>query len=244
MRSSSPGSSLLSPRGVTIRRIVTALRYDVKVGRPRKHDEETRIALCAAAERLVVEGGPDALSVRAVADEAGTSTRAVYSLFGSKDGLVAALAQIAFEIVYQRIDDVPETEDPAGDLIAIGAEAFRGFVREHPGLYRIAWQRIVGLSPQPDLTEARERAFTQLQAKVQRVKDAGRLGDKSVRDAAVELIAMFEGLANAELRRGVLPTILPGDEERVWRDGIATLLAGFSTGASRPRRRGTSRAQR
>ena len=62
------------------------------MGRPREHDEATRTQLRGAAERLVAGGGPDALSVRAVADEARTSTRAVYSLFGSKDGLVAALA--------------------------------------------------------------------------------------------------------------------------------------------------------
>ena len=54
------------------------------MGRPREHDEHTRVALLAAAEQLVAEGGPTQLSVRAVADAAGTSTRAVYSLFGSK----------------------------------------------------------------------------------------------------------------------------------------------------------------
>ena len=43
------------------------------MGRPRVHDEETRAALRAAAERLVAEGGPGAFSVRAVAEEVGTS---------------------------------------------------------------------------------------------------------------------------------------------------------------------------
>jgi len=56
------------------------------MGRPREHDEATRAALLEAAERIVADRGPTALSVRAVAEAAGTSTRAVYSLFGSKDG--------------------------------------------------------------------------------------------------------------------------------------------------------------
>lgn len=197
------------------------------MARPREHDEETRKALCAAAERLVAEGGPDALSVRAVAREADTTTRAVYTLFRSKDGLLAALAQGAYEEIYRRVDQVPRTADPGADLAAIGLQAFRAFVLAHPALYRIAWQRIATLHPHPQLTEAREQAFTQLQERVQRAKDVGLLGRKSVRDATVELIAMFEGLANAELRGDVLPTILPGDEERAWREGLSTLLRGF-----------------
>src|SRR5687767_6380723 len=173
------------------------------MGRPKEHDEHTRAQLRAAAERLVEEEGADALSVRAVADEAGTTTRAVYSLFGSKDGLVAALAQTAFEMLYDDIDRLPETKDPVGDCVAIGTRAVRKLVKEHPALYRIAFQRIAGLQPEPGLVAARERAWVQLQEKVQRVKDAGLLGHKAVPDAARELNAMWEGLANAELRGDV-----------------------------------------
>ena len=73
------------------------------MGRPREHDERTRAALREAAERLVAAGGPGALSVRAVAEEAGTTTRAVYSVFGSKEGLVVdALARDAFAAPLQR----------------------------------------------------------------------------------------------------------------------------------------------
>ncbi|MCA1705273.1 MAG: TetR/AcrR family transcriptional regulator, partial [Actinobacteria bacterium] len=136
------------------------------MGRPREHDERTRAKLRAAAERLVVDGGPDALSVRRVADEAGTTTRAVYTVFGSKEGLVAALAQTAFEVLYDGIDRVPETDDPAADLVAIGTRVVRGLVREHPGLYRIAFQRIAGLQPEAQLVAARERAWVQLQGRV------------------------------------------------------------------------------
>jgi AcrR family transcriptional regulator len=198
------------------------------MGRPKEHDEQTRDRLRAAAERLVAEGGPDALSVRAVADKAGTTTRAVYSLFGSKDGLVAAIAQIAFELLYDGIDQLPETDDPAADLVAIGTEVFRGLAREHPALFRIAFQRIAGLQPEPHLVEARERAWVQLQGRVQRLQDVGLLGRKSVPDAARELNAMWEGLANAELRGEVLRIIPRGEEERAWRDALSTVLRGFN----------------
>jgi AcrR family transcriptional regulator len=42
------------------------------MGRPKEHDEETRQGLLKAAERLLAEGGPEALSIRRVSDAAGT----------------------------------------------------------------------------------------------------------------------------------------------------------------------------
>ena len=104
------------------------------MGRPREHDEHTREALLAAAERIVAEGGPAALSVRAVADAADTTTRAVYSLFGSKDGLlVQALARDAFVFLYDEIDALEVTEDPVSDLLDVGLIAFRRLDPRAPG---------------------------------------------------------------------------------------------------------------
>jgi AcrR family transcriptional regulator len=190
----------------------------------------------------VADGGPDALSVRAVADAADTTTRAVYSLFGSKDGLVAALAQTAFESLHKEIDRLPKTNDPAADLVAIGTKVVRGLVRQHPALFRIAFQRIAGLHPEPHLVEARERAWIQLQARVQRLSTAGLLGGKPVADAAREINAMWEGLANAELRGDVLRIMPRGSEERAWRDALTTVIHGFT---APPRTRaGTSRQRK
>jgi AcrR family transcriptional regulator len=206
------------------------------VGRPREHDEATRVRLRAAAERLVAEGGPDSLSVRRVADEAATTTRAVYTVFGSKEGLVAALAQTAFEFLADEIDRLPETDDPAADLVAIGTQVIRRLVCEHPALYRIAFQRIAGLQPEPQLVAARERAWAQLQDRVQRLKDSGLLNGKPVPDAARELNAMWEGLANAELRGDVLRIMPRGMEGRVWHDALTTVIRGFDATPSTPRR--------
>jgi AcrR family transcriptional regulator len=209
------------------------------MGRPITHGDRTRAALRAAAERLVTRGGPAALSVRAVADEAGTTTRAVYALFGSKEGLLTdALAQGAFEFLADGIDDLAETNDPAADLIAVGVWVFRRLVVEHPVLYRIAFQRIVPtLRAGPELTAARERAFTALLSKVQRLKDAGLLGRKPVREAAVEFNAMLEGLSNAELRGSILRILPEGEEERTWRNALGTIVRGFASGASTKARR-------
>jgi AcrR family transcriptional regulator len=202
------------------------------VGRPKQHDERTRTQLQAAAERLVAEGGPDALSVRTVAAEANTTTRAVYSVFGSKDGLVSALAETAFEMLYDGIDALPETDDPAADLVAIGTQVVRSLVRDHPALYRIAFQRVAGLHADPGLVAARERAWVQLQGRIARLQDAGLRVDKPVADAARELNAMWEGLANAELRGDVLRILPRGQEELAWHDALTTVVRGLTAPAS------------
>jgi len=215
------------------------------MGRPREHDEQTRAALRAAAERLVAEGGPAALSVRAVADAAGTSTRAVYSLFGSKEGLlVDALAQEAFVFLFTEIGKLVETDDPVADLVDVGAVAFRRLVLEHPALYRIAFQRVVPeLDGGPELVATRQKAWDQLVAKVTRLEEAGLLGQKPVTEAAVEFIAMLEGLGNAELRGAVLRLLPEGSEEQAWRNGLTTLVRGFAA-ASGPNPRPRAAASR
>lgn len=200
------------------------------MGRPREHDERTRAALLEAAEQIVSDGGPAALSVRAVADAAGTTTRAVYSLFGSKDGLlVQALARDAFEFLYTAIDELEETDDPVSDLLDVGVVAFRRFVRDHPALYRIAFQRIVpGLEAGPELAATRQRAWEQLVAKVERLRPAGLLGEKPAPEAAVEFIAMMDGLGSAELRGAVLRLLPEGSEEQAWRNSLTSLIRGWS----------------
>ncbi len=200
------------------------------MGRPREHDEQTRAALLTAAEGIVADAGPTALSVRAVAAAAGTSTRAVYSLFGSKDGLLAeALARDAFVFLFTEIEGLEETDDVAADLVDVGVLVFRRLVREHPALYRIAFQRIVpGLTAGPELGAARQKAWNQLVSKVERLEAAGLLGGKPAPEAALEFNAMLEGLANAELRGAVLRLLPEGNEEQAWREALTTVVRGFA----------------
>jgi AcrR family transcriptional regulator len=200
------------------------------VARPRIHGDETRGALLDAAELIVARRGPHALSVRTVADEVGTTTRAVYSLFGSKGGLLESLACRAFGFLRDGLDDLPVTEDPVNDLIECGTSVYRRFVRSRPSLYRIAFQRAVdGLEITDTFLEARAEGFGRLEQRVARVAAAGRLRRRSIRAAAVEFNAMCEGMANAELRGGTLRSPDPGDEARAWREAFETIVLGLTS---------------
>ncbi|GAC1569061.1 MAG: TetR/AcrR family transcriptional regulator [Acidimicrobiales bacterium] len=202
------------------------------MGRPKEHDARTAVALVDAAERMVDAGGLGALSVRGVAEEVGTTTRAVYSLFGSKEALFVALGTRAFEMLGAAIAAQVETDDPAADLAESGVEVFRRFAIEHPSLFRIGIQLALPRL-RSEFGAPVAESFAGLQAKVKRVKDAGQLGGRTVRDAAMEFHALCEGLSAVELR-GLMP---PGQETRIWRDALTALVAGFATTAAQGRRR-------
>ena len=182
------------------------------------------MALLAAAERLVDEHGPDAASVRAVADEVGTTTRAVYSVFGSKQGLLEALATRLFEVLGGAIEAVPVSDDPAVDLVRVG-EAFRRTALEHPSLYRLVFLRVVpDLELGPAFREVANAAFGRMKARVERVAGAGSEAD--VHERALAFHALTEGLASMELRGQMLD---PANAEGVWRDALSALVRGFSS---------------
>lgn len=194
------------------------------MGRPKVHDEHTALTLLNAAERLVAKNGLEALSVRRVAGAVGTTTRAVYSLFGSKEGLVVALGVRAFDLLRVAIMALPATDDPAGDLVEAGVVVFRRFVLQHPALFRLAVQHT---AVPPDLAQgfrsAAQHALAGLQSRVARLADAGQLGERTLADASCEFHALCEGLAALELRCA----IPPDEAERIWRDALAALVAGW-----------------
>jgi AcrR family transcriptional regulator len=201
------------------------LRYLVNMGRPKQHDDTTREALLAAAENLVEQRGAGALSVRAVADEIGTSTRAVYSTFGSKDGLLGALAKRSFDMLRDAIAELPRTNDPARDLVQAALMVFRPMAVEHPSLFRIAFLRAApDVELGPEVSDAARAGYELLTERVQRLADAGLLAGRDVQVATREFNAMCFGMSVMELLN---PERLGPDPQRAWCAAFQTLINGF-----------------
>src|SRR5262245_30606737 len=104
------------------------------MGRPKEHGSETREALLNAAGAVLQAEGATAVTVRRVAQEVGTTTRAVYSLFGDKNGLMKALYHEAAETMRRHHEAVPEGDDPVADIVEL-ALAYRAAALEQPDLY-------------------------------------------------------------------------------------------------------------
>jgi AcrR family transcriptional regulator len=204
------------------------------MGRPREHGDATREALLGAAEQLIEQGGISALSVRAVAEEIGASTRAVYSTFGSKEGLLEALAQRSFEMLRDAIAELPHTTDPERDLVEAALTVFRPMAVEHPSLFRVAFLRAApDVELGPDVADAAYSGYELLTERVQRLAEAGLLGGRDVQEATREFNALCFGMAVTELMN---PSQLGPDPQRAWRAAFDTLISGFRAPA--PQRAG------
>jgi AcrR family transcriptional regulator len=194
------------------------------MGRRRLHGEDTRNALLIAAEQLVAEHGIDALSVREVATRAGTTTRAVYVLFGSKDSLLEALARHSFELLMAAMDAVPPRSDPGEDLVTRSVQGFRAFALEHPDLFRLFFAtRTPRAIWSAEATATRSAAYAQLSALVGRAQQAGLLGVHDIEEATLLWDALCIGLALREIC-GPIPQT---EGERLWSEALQAFLRGM-----------------
>ena len=212
------------------------------MGRRKLHDETTGTGLVEAAERIVEAEGVAALTVRRVAHDMGVTTRAVYSTFGSKDGLLAALGTQAFDLLGRRVAGPAATDDAVSDLVDAGAVGFRGFVLAHPALFQVAFRETdLPAEVGERVTPVAGQAFGALMDRVTRVEAGHGLGNRTIDEAAMEFHCLCEGLALAELRGHVRTG---ENAEGGWRQALGALVAGWATPrgqapANRPRPRST-----
>ena len=194
------------------------------MGRPRLHDQSTERELLSAAEALLAEGGVEALSIRRVAEAAGTTPRAIYSVFGDKDGLVRALFREAFAVIGADLDALPLTDDPIADLVTAGAVGFRGGARARPSLFQLAFSYVGPADRAPEVTGV--EAFGRLQQRIRRCVDAGLIAPDSALTLGLSFHALSEGLASLEAR-GRFPLLAGQDPAELWRSALTALVQGF-----------------
>src|ERR1700744_2632302 len=104
--------------------------------KPYHHGDLSR-ALVAAGRRILEAEGPDALSLRAVAREAGVSPAAPYHHFKDKGELLDAVAGEGWHMLDDTIARVrAEAASPADALDEIGV-AYVCFARDNPAIYRV-----------------------------------------------------------------------------------------------------------
>ena len=112
-----------------------AARIDTPPPNKPYHHGDLQRALVDAAERILEREGPSALSLRAVAREAGVSPAAPYHHFKDKDELVSAVAKRGFEMLAERMREAAaEKQTDAERSLAIGV-AYVCFARDHPAMY-------------------------------------------------------------------------------------------------------------
>lgn len=211
------------------------------MARPVKHDVHTREALVDAAEALLAEGGAAAVTVRAVAERVGESTRAVYSAFGSRAALMGAVAGRGFQLVADLVDALPVTDDPLADLVAAGVHGLRPFALERPHLFRITYHDVSEeIFNQADALPALLASYRSLAARVDRAVAAGALPPRPTVEYVFAFHAFTCGLAVNELSRQPPPVgarfwgmTAELDMGRLWDRSLTAFVTGLSVAEDR-----------
>ena len=205
-----------------------AVRFDYQSARA-EGDVVVRRGLLDLAARLLAEEGPQALTLRTLAQRANCSTKVVYTVFGGKNGLseglkVEGFAQLRFAVERER----RRHRDPVRALLPV-MMTYRGFALAHRALFRVMFGNAL---PEHVPTEySRQQARLALGAVESAVAAAcAALGEDppdvrpDAREAAVRLWAAVHGPVSLELE-GMPPFAAEG--ERLARLALQDVLVGL-----------------
>jgi AcrR family transcriptional regulator len=164
------------------------------------HGDTLRVALLDAAGELLHADGPQALTTRRLADTVGTSTQAIYTLFGGKEGIVRAMYREGFDRLEQCLADVPSSASPSEYLLGLG-RAYRTAALRSPHYYDVMFGRPVPeFEPRADDVERSLATQAVLTAGIVRCIDSGLLrSDADPAEISAFLWAVAHGLVSLEL---------------------------------------------
>ena len=191
--------------------------------RQRTPSSEIERELIAAAEAVLRRDGPGAVTVRAVAAEAGIAPMGVYNRLGGKDGLVDALLIRGFDALRASIagGDQP---DPLDRLRACGVR-YRTFALTNRHYYSIMFE---GALPHdfdsPEVAEHATAAFGELVRQVELAAAAGAIRAPEPRETAQQIWSTVHGAVTLELQG----LVLTPDPAATYQATLDTLLRGLA----------------
>ncbi|MDF1793767.1 MAG: WHG domain-containing protein [Thalassobaculaceae bacterium] len=163
-------------------------------------------ALLAAAGAVLKRDGIEGLTVRAIAKQANTTTMAIYSRLGGKDGVLDAINREGFLVLSDALKQALASSPTPAASIASVCRTVRNFAATYPSHYRVMF----GTPPEGYIRNAaaEQRArdiFTLLREPV-----AALIGDGTASTDTYALFALCHGLIEGE--RGPMAGIPPSPD--------------------------------
>jgi AcrR family transcriptional regulator len=179
-----------------------------------------------AASRLLIEEGPDALTVRRVAQSLDCSTKIIYTLFQGKDGLANALYLEGCARLRQEIETVKMASSPATYIHKL-AWAYWTFALANPSYYGVMFDgTIPNFQPSPTSKQVMTDAFSAIVAIIAQYIDQDLLPREEPDALTRSLWAPLHGVASLYLL-GHFPSL----EEARWayERTIQAIIASLSS---------------
>ncbi|CDO90956.1 transcriptional regulator [Mycobacterium triplex] len=182
--------------------------------RPNYHHGDLRAVILSEAALLVAERGADGLSLRELARAAGVSHAAPAHHFVDRRGLFTALAAQGFALLAEALTN-------ARGHFADAALAYVRFAIDHPGHYRVMFDRSLLDAADPELAAAEAAAGAELSRGVATLRDAHARADPA--GAQLAAWSLVHGFSTLWLNDAVNAAVKRADPmETVLR--IATML--------------------
>ncbi|TMR10339.1 TetR/AcrR family transcriptional regulator [Nonomuraea turkmeniaca] len=167
------------------------------LGERASHDE-LRSRLLDVAVNLLETDGPDSLTMRRIAAEAGCTTTVIYTMFGNREGLAEALYLEGFERFRRLLEAVPARRNPLEHLHALGL-AYRQACLAEPGYYSLMFERAIpGFEPSERARTLARAALNILDRVIADCISAGYLVPTQPRKIADALWAAAHGAISLE----------------------------------------------
>lgn len=150
------------------------------------HHGDLRRTLLGDAATIAADSGVEAVTLRALARAADVSHSAPVHHFGTRRGLLTALAAEGFALLAEAVS--------GSDDLAAAGEAYLDWALAHPGHYAVMWQQRALDADDPDLRASQQRAWRALGDAV-REESGARSTDGPDADAYAAF-ALVHGLAS------------------------------------------------
>ncbi|QSX74189.1 TetR/AcrR family transcriptional regulator [Lysobacter arenosi] len=200
--------------------------------RPRRSSDELRNQILEAASELFLRDGYANTSIDAVIEKVGGSKRAIYSHFGGKDDLFAAMVTNLSEAALQAIPDAGEDvgNDVRASLIRFARAVMQVLMDPRTvAVYRLVVSesgRMPGLA-NAFLKNGSGRAASGLARLLERYAAAGVVTLANPAQAAEHFIGMLRDDSHLEVVLGVRPPLT----EREWSPRVIQAVDIFLDGA-------------
>jgi AcrR family transcriptional regulator len=121
------------------------------------HHGRLREAILQTAAAVIARDGIDTLSLRAVAGDLGVSHTAFRRHFGSREGVLNALAVQGHHLLAETLRGARQ----AGEFIDVGV-AYVRFALDHPGHFTVMFRSDLLDNADPELVTARQASYAPL----------------------------------------------------------------------------------
>lgn len=201
-----------------------------------QYDETLRRGILDEAMARLRDGAPETLGLRPLAASQGTSTTAIYTMFGGKSGLLAAVAHEADSQLAAELRDSLRHGSVEGDMRSL-CRAYRQWALENEGLYGLVVGEPVrsarpgaGGADRDEAGAAEQQWREPLLEVVDALVDEGVFRTADVHETATAIWASLHGVVSLELSVWRASS----SAEQYFETQLAAILRSWAAGGVRP----------